>query len=47
MGINNVHQRLQHYYGHKYGVKIYSNKKEGTEVRISFPKLEAGGEDDL
>ena len=47
MGINNVHQRLKHYYGSKYGVKIYSNKGEGTEVKISFPKLEAGSDDDV
>ncbi|ADL13740.1 sensor histidine kinase [Acetohalobium arabaticum] len=47
MGINNVHQRLKHYYGSKYGVQIYSTKGEGTEVRISFPKLESGGDDDV
>ncbi|MBM7622855.1 PocR ligand-binding domain-containing protein [Sporohalobacter salinus] len=47
MGINNVHQRLKHYYGSKYGVKIYSDKGEGTEVRISFPKLETGSDNDV
>ncbi|SJZ49256.1 sensor histidine kinase [Selenihalanaerobacter shriftii] len=48
MGINNVHQRLQHYYGPKYGVKIYSDKGKGTEVHISFPKLlEARGDGDV
>lgn len=47
MGINNVHQRLQHYYGSKYGVEIYSNEREGTEVKIFFPKLKSGGDDNV
>ncbi len=47
VGINNVHQRLRHYYGSKYGVEIDSTLGEGTEVRIYFPKLEFGSDDDV
>lgn len=47
MGINNVHQRLQHYYGAKYGVEIDSSRGEGTEVKISFPKLKTGSDDSV
>ncbi|MGO4938221.1 cache domain-containing sensor histidine kinase [Fundicoccus sp. Sow4_H7] len=37
VGLINVHQRLQIYYGKEYGVKIESELDYGTEVTINFP----------
>lgn len=37
IGINNVHKRLQHYFGSKYGLEIFSQYGEGTEVQIKLP----------
>lgn len=37
LGLVNVHQRLQIYYGKKYGVKIESELDYGTQVSINFP----------
>lgn len=38
IGINNVHKRIQHYFGQNYGLEILSEIGEGTEIRINLPK---------
>lgn len=40
IGIRNVHQRIQLYFGKKYGLEIISEPDEGTMVRIHLPKTE-------
>lgn len=40
IGIRNVHQRIQLYFGEKYGLEITSEPDEGTMVRIHLPKTE-------
>ena len=40
IGIQNVHQRIQLYFGKKYGLEIISEPDEGTMVRIHLPKTE-------
>lgn len=40
IGIRNVHQRIQLYFGKKYGLEILSEPDEGTMVRIHLPKTE-------
>ncbi|MGM0602705.1 MAG: sensor histidine kinase [Bacillota bacterium] len=37
IGVNNVHKRLQHYFGEKYGLDIKSRPGKGTEVKINLP----------
>lgn len=39
IGIRNVHQRVQVYFGKEYGVDIYSELDEGTTVQILIPKM--------
>ena len=38
IGINNVHKRIQHYFGQTYGLEILSEIGKGTEIRINLPK---------
>lgn len=38
IGINNVHKRIQHYFGSDYGLEINSEIGKGTEVKINLPK---------
>lgn len=38
IGLRNVHQRIQLYFGAKYGLEITSEPDEGTMVRIHLPK---------
>lgn len=38
IGIRNVHQRVQVYFGKEYGVDIHSELDEGTTVQILIPK---------
>lgn len=38
IGLKNVHQRIQLYYGHQYGLEIESELDMGTTVRIHLPK---------
>ncbi|ENK1242015.1 PocR ligand-binding domain-containing protein [Clostridium botulinum] len=38
MGIDNVKQRMQYYYGENYSIDIKSKINYGTEVNISLPK---------
>ncbi len=40
IGIRNVHQRIQLYFGAEYGLEILSEPDEGTMVRIHLPKTE-------
>lgn len=37
VGVKNVHQRIQLYYGKEYGLKIQSELEEGTMVKIYLP----------
>lgn len=39
IGIRNVHQRVQVYFGKEYGVDIYSELDEGTTIQILIPKV--------
>ena len=40
IGLRNVHQRIQLYFGRDYGLEIISEPDEGTTVRIHLPKTE-------
>jgi two-component system sensor histidine kinase YesM len=40
VGVRNVHQRIQLYYGKKYGLEIESVQEVGTDVKIWLPLLE-------
>lgn len=40
IGIRNVHQRIQLYFGEEYGLEITSEPDEGTMVRIHLPRTE-------
>ncbi|MNM99593.1 putative sensor-like histidine kinase [compost metagenome] len=40
IGLKNVHQRIQIYYGVEYGLKIYSEPDEGTTIRIHVPAID-------
>ena len=42
IGIKNVNDRLQIYFGAQYGLKIHSVLDEGTTVTVRFPKLKEG-----
>ena len=49
IGLRNVHQRIQLYFGETYGLQIESEPDEGTIIRIHLPKTEdvvseAGGD---
>lgn len=38
IGVNNVQQRIRHYYGSNYGLTITSSEGKGTQVSILLPK---------
>lgn len=40
VGLRNVHQRIQLYFGSKYGLEISSELDLGTTIRIHLPKIE-------
>ena len=42
IGIKNVNDRLQIYFGAQYGLKIHSVLDEGTTVTVRFPKIKEG-----
>lgn len=42
IGVYNVNQRIKMYFGDSYGVRIMSNKSEGTSVIITLPGLHEG-----
>jgi two-component system sensor histidine kinase YesM len=37
IGLKNVHERIQLYYGKEYGLEIFSEPDEGTTIRIHMP----------
>lgn len=37
IGLKNVHERIQLYFGKNYGIEIYSEPDEGTTIRIHMP----------
>jgi two-component system sensor histidine kinase YesM len=37
IGLKNVHERIQIYFGKNYGLKIYSEPDEGTTISIHMP----------
>lgn len=39
IGLRNVHQRIQLYFGKAYGLEIESELDEGTTIRIHIPKI--------
>jgi two-component system, sensor histidine kinase YesM len=42
IGVLNVHERIRYYYGEEYGVKIESQKGEGTRVKVEIPVKKSG-----
>ncbi len=46
VGLRNVNQRLQIYYGDQYGIKMESKYREGTTTRIVIP-VRNGGDTDV
>lgn len=40
IGLKNVHERIQLYYGKGYGLEIYSEPDEGTTIRIHMPGVD-------
>lgn len=46
IGIKNVHERIQIYFGEKYGLHITSELDVGTRVEILIPKVLEGGYDE-
>ena len=40
VGVLNVHERIQLYYGREYGLKFYSEPGEGTLVEVHIPRKE-------
>lgn len=47
VGLRNVHQRLQLFYGEAYGLEIQSEAGEGTTVLMSLPKVLLTGDNHL
>lgn len=39
VGLRNVHERIQLYFGQEYGVKVESELEEGTVVKITIPAI--------
>ena len=37
IGLRNVHQRIQLYFGSRYGLEIESEPDEGTLIRVHLP----------
>ena len=46
IGLRNVHQRIQLYFGEAYGLEIESEPDEGTLVRIHLPKTEDAAQEE-
>lgn len=40
IGLKNVHERIQLYFGKEYGLKVYSEPDEGTKVQIHIPYID-------
>ncbi|MGE7828379.1 cache domain-containing sensor histidine kinase [Paenibacillus sp. NPDC093718] len=45
VAVRNVHDRIQLYYGHRYGLEYESELEEGTTVRIRIPVIHEPGEE--
>jgi two-component system sensor histidine kinase YesM len=45
VGVKNVHERIQLYYGEEYGLKIESELESGTCVRIWLPIINDEGQE--
>lgn len=45
IGLKNVHQRLQIFYGEEYGLEVHSKQNEGTTVYMTLPKVLLTGEE--
>ncbi|WP_162487519.1 sensor histidine kinase [Paenibacillus sp. LC231] len=45
VAVRNVHDRIQLYYGHRYGLEYESELEEGTTVRIRIPIIHEPGEE--
>lgn len=43
-GVQNVHHRIQLYYGEEYGLTYESKINEGTKVTLTIPAVEAAGD---
>ncbi|TVR01090.1 MAG: sensor histidine kinase [Spirochaetaceae bacterium] len=46
VGLRNVHERIQLYFGPKYGLSFESEQGAGTSVTVRLPVVEANGDDD-
>ncbi|MNP69796.1 hypothetical protein D3C76_1659430 [compost metagenome] len=44
VGVKNVHERIQLYYGKGYGLSFQSELEEGTTVTITIPAIKSGQE---
>ncbi|MBO9598369.1 MAG: sensor histidine kinase, partial [Cohnella sp.] len=44
IGVKNVHERIQYYFGEQYGLRIDSEPGAGTEVTIRIPALKKGND---
>ncbi|MEG1805319.1 MAG: ATP-binding protein [Clostridia bacterium] len=42
VGVKNVHNRIQIYFGQEYGITIKSELDKGTEIKIRIPIIEDG-----
>lgn len=42
IGVRNVHERIQLYFGKQYGVQIHSEEDEGTEILLHLPAIMYG-----
>lgn len=40
IGLRNVHERINLYFGDEYGLEVYSEPDEGTTIRIHMPSIE-------
>lgn len=40
IGLRNVHERIQLYFGKDYGLQIYSEPDEGTTIRVNMPSID-------
>ncbi|QJD85434.1 sensor histidine kinase [Cohnella herbarum] len=45
IGVNNVHRRIQHYYGHGYGLRIENRPEGGTTAEIRLRTMKEAEED--
>jgi two-component system sensor histidine kinase YesM len=47
VGVKNVHERIQLYYGKEYGLQIESELEEGTNVKIWLPIVKDENPEDI